>query len=288
MPTSAIMQIPKTRSEEEFEDICTDVLNKKYNRIFKRYGKKGQKQNGIDIYEESLSSSLIVAQCKNYINEKSAATFIKKVKEDFCALKKLKFYNRIGKFIVMTSIDRDTNVQSSILEINSNSNINIETLFWEDIQQVVCSNEDLLKKHYPQISGQNSKDIGRLKEYFNNLMFEKNILDFIVINPLGGIPDYLPENVDLYCITIKQELNRSILLQNNKVFKAIDKFINLLDKYNEYLSMKMSPTNNGWYIFKINRYEDNNKIIREINKFKTEMNKAYSVINEGCFIFYQD
>lgn len=136
MPTLPFMQIPKTKSEEEFEHICTDLLNKEYSGRFKRYGRKGQRQDGIDIYDEILSSNCIVAQCKNYFNSKSANNLINKIKEDFNVLNKLKFYNSIGKFIVMTSMDRDTKVQSEILRINSNSNsdIDIEVLFWEDIQ----------------------------------------------------------------------------------------------------------------------------------------------------------
>ena len=287
MPTYSLMQIPKSRSEEEFECICTDLLNKKYNGRFKRYGRKGQRQDGIDIYDESLSSSCIVAQCKNYFNPKSATNLIKKVKEDFYALNNLGFYNKIGKFIVMTSMDRDTKVQSEILGINSN--IDIEILFWEEIQEVVCSNVDLFQKYYPQMFNLNSKTItiGGFINDFNSLMIEENILEFIRIDPLGGIPDYLPANVDVFCMTIRQKLNNAVILQNDYVFKAIDKFITLLDSYNGYLAIKMYPTNSGWYSFQANnRFINIDEIRRKINNFKIEMNQVYSVINKGCFIFY--
>ena len=63
MPTFPLMQLPKTKSAEEFEAMCADVLADIYNMEFSFYGRKGQKQHGIDLVS---SSGYIVAQCKNY------------------------------------------------------------------------------------------------------------------------------------------------------------------------------------------------------------------------------
>ena len=58
MPTPLLIQLPKTKSAEEFEAMCADVLVDIYNMEFSSYGRKGQKQNGIDLVS---SSSRIVA-----------------------------------------------------------------------------------------------------------------------------------------------------------------------------------------------------------------------------------
>ena len=146
MPTSPLMQIPKSRSAEEFELVCTDILIKENGTRFTPYGRKGQKQNGIDIYGKISDNKYIVAQCKNYFNEKSTDRLIKKIKEDIDALSQLPFYNYISKFIVMTSIDIDNKVQYEIESIKSN--FDIEVWFWEHIQEEICDSNNLLKKYY--------------------------------------------------------------------------------------------------------------------------------------------
>ena len=54
MPTSPLMEIPKSRSAKEFESICKDILEKKYGSRFEKYGRDGQKQNGIDMQLNEL------------------------------------------------------------------------------------------------------------------------------------------------------------------------------------------------------------------------------------------
>ena len=49
MPTFSTAKLPRSDSAEEFENMCADVLRIKYNCHFKKYGRRGQKQNGIDL-----------------------------------------------------------------------------------------------------------------------------------------------------------------------------------------------------------------------------------------------
>ncbi|WP_458397530.1 hypothetical protein [Anaerotignum sp.] len=53
MPTVPLIQLPKSRSAEEFEIMCADVLTMMYNISFAQYGRQGQKQNGIDLIDSS-------------------------------------------------------------------------------------------------------------------------------------------------------------------------------------------------------------------------------------------
>ena len=112
MPTVPLTQLPKSRSEEEFESICADVLNMMYNTTFVPYGRHGQKQNGIDLFDSSVQSSHIVAQCKNYY----ACTYEKlreQIEKDIYSAGNLPF--PIHTFIAMTSLDRDVTTQNIIL-----------------------------------------------------------------------------------------------------------------------------------------------------------------------------
>lgn len=80
MPTPPLMQLPKTTSAEEFECICTDILTLRKDSIFKRYGRSGQCQNGIDIIYKNSNNKYIVVQCKNYLSLKSDKKLIKKIR----------------------------------------------------------------------------------------------------------------------------------------------------------------------------------------------------------------
>lgn len=144
MPTVPLTQLPKSRSAEEFESICADVLNMMYNTTFVPYGRHGQKQNGIDLFDSSVQTSHIVAQCKNYY----ACTYEKlreQIEKDIYSAGNLPF--PIHTFIAMTSLDRDVTTQNIILSINTTFEIKI--LFWDDIQSKLCSDIILLQKYYP-------------------------------------------------------------------------------------------------------------------------------------------
>lgn len=287
MPTSPLMQIPKSRSAEEFELVCTDILTNKNGTRFTPYGRKGQKQNGIDIYGKISDNNYIVAQCKNYFNEKSADRLIKKIKEDINALSQLPFYNDINKFMVMTSMDIDNKVQNEIEGIKSK--FDIEVWFWEHIQVEICDDNNLLKRYYPQIFNFNVKTItvDELINDFNSLMREANILEFIQADPFIGMKDYLPFSVDIFNMKIKTKLNDSIILQNEEIFKAINEFISKLDNYSANIGSLMKPTGNGYYIVpKFYSINDREKIREDIKKRKLELNNIYSRINKNCSLFY--
>lgn len=145
MPSIPLMQLPKSRSADEFESMCKDVLTNEYRIKFKRYGKNGQKQNGIDIYAQLGGEKYAVAQCKNYFSPNSSNALIKKIEKDIKDAELIPF--KIKQFIVMTSMDRDLNAQNYIETINSP--FAIEIWFWEDIQERVCSDEELIEKYYP-------------------------------------------------------------------------------------------------------------------------------------------
>lgn len=147
MPTAPLMQLPKTRSAEEFENMCADVLGKLYGCPFEQYGRQGQKQNGIDLIGLQTPSMCIVAQCKNYY----ALTYEKLRKqliEDMEATENLPFSFQI--FVGMTSLERDVMTKNAVLNVNVS--FKVEIMFWEDIQNILSSDVKLLKKYYPYYS----------------------------------------------------------------------------------------------------------------------------------------
>lgn len=130
--TTPLMQLPKTRSAEKFENMCADVLSKLYGCPFEQYGRQGQKQNGIDLIGSQIPPMHIVAQCKNYYAlpyEKLRKQLI----EDIEATENLPF--SFPTFIGMTSLEQDVVTKDIVL--NTIVPFKVEIMFWEDIQRIL-------------------------------------------------------------------------------------------------------------------------------------------------------
>ena len=165
MPTAPLIQLPKSRSAEEFENMCADVLTMIYKIPFSSYGRSGQKQNGIDLFDNQ--GHHIVAQCKNYY----ACSYEKlqgQLAKDIASVGNLPF--TVHEFIAMTSLDRDIATQNFILNLNPNFKVRI--LFWEDIQKEISGKPNILYKYYPQFAGDSSVPI----EYRNGLISNATML----------------------------------------------------------------------------------------------------------------
>lgn len=240
MPTSSQMHLPKTKVESEFEDMCTDILSIHYGGNFKRFGRKGQGQNGIDIYEESNTSNCIVAQCKNYLGENSASNLIKNIKNDINASNNLSF--NIKKFVIMTSMNRDEKVQSAIQKLNCN--FSIEIWFWDEIEAVICSHKTLLLKYYSQIYSDkdSSIDIDALNKFLANLNTLKEHAEYININYKDyKVAENKSDDITVYnqcvtmincCCSIVELRNKyCIQLKSLNALKNIEKIVESMPKF---------------------------------------------------------
>ena len=153
MPTPTIMSLPKTKSPEEFEKICRDVLEVKYSQYFELYARKGQNQDGIDIVSEQAfcDDGYVVAQCKNYLSEDNKSVFNNKIEGDLKKINKLGF--PVSTIIIMTAIDRDKDIQEFVRTTWPDNTPSI--MFWDDITELICANNSLLEKYYPSLNGNN-------------------------------------------------------------------------------------------------------------------------------------
>lgn len=163
MPAPYLAQLPKSRSAEEFELMCCDILQKRCGTYFQRYGRNGQQQNGIDLYAPSplRNGYYIVAQCKNYFGDSKPSTLIARIKSDLDSVAQQTILP-IQKLYIMTSFNLDVQVQNAIIEQQSSCPFQVEIIFWEDIQSVILSDQTLLAKYYPSYAGS-----GNLVTLFN-------------------------------------------------------------------------------------------------------------------------
>lgn len=143
MITNNLYFLPKVNNWEVFENMICNCARKKWGQFFNIYGRKGQPQYGIDILS---SDGNIVIQCKNYLNIENLAQFKQRVQDDYIKSEALPF--KTEKFVIATTLDRDTKIQDFIMQMNG-ENKSVEVMFWDEISSIIISDPLLLKNYYP-------------------------------------------------------------------------------------------------------------------------------------------
>lgn len=138
---------PKPRSWEDFEDIVADIYRRKYNQNnFQRYGRSGQRQDGVDIAGFVPNEGLVGIQCKHKVKtEITEAEILDEIENAE------NFRPNLHSYIFATSSPRDNKIHEFVLQINETriqqSQFGVEIVFWEDIIIDLTDFPDLLYKH---------------------------------------------------------------------------------------------------------------------------------------------
>lgn len=145
MPTPSTSKWPSPKSEDEWEDMVLDAM-----RIFwndpqaYRYGRKGQRQNGVDIIGEK-DSNIVAAQAKN-CNSLSKQIINKEIN------KTKKLFISINELYFVISGHRDNKLQELIYEISSENqkkgSFKVFIFFFDDVIHYLTYNSDLVKKYW--------------------------------------------------------------------------------------------------------------------------------------------
>lgn len=173
MPTRHQFVLPKTKSAEEFESMVLDCAEIIWKQKFNKFGRNGQAQHGIDLYSQDWS---ILIQCKNYTNENKANDLIKSIESDYN--RAVNEFQDMKCYIVATSHSKDAVIQKRIRGIKSHSDsIEVGTLFWDDIEEILCCHEQLLSKYYPQMSYMPSPQI-----FKDNALYAKSFQETLFLH----------------------------------------------------------------------------------------------------------
>jgi CBASS immunity sensor of nucleotide second messenger signals/restriction endonuclease len=148
---------PKPKSWDVFEDIVCDVFARKLNnRNFQRYGRRGQRQFGVDIVGV-VDGSLVGIQCKHYPNGKITKTDI----EDEVG-KAESFNPQLDQFYFVTSADRDVEITSYVYALSqdrvSKKKFPLIIKFWDDVYDWLSEFPDILYKHFTKYFPQSELD----------------------------------------------------------------------------------------------------------------------------------
>lgn len=170
MPTPASMKLPLVNDPMEFEKMCKDVLQYKLNVTIELYGHSGEKQNGIDL-RSTNSPIKYAAQCKNY-SEKNIEKFKIQIKKDIDMANE---NHDIDIFYIMTSLQRNSKIQDFIKILADKTKFEIQIMFWDDIEEVICNRNDLMAAYYPTLISQDNKiTLAQLNEIIESATELKN------------------------------------------------------------------------------------------------------------------
>ena len=137
------LRYPPPRNEYDFELLCLRLLRQHWRRPqLQQFGRRGDEQYGIDIFDPSPSTPVMVAQCKLH-NDKPLTA-----KEVRAEVNKARgFPGSIDAYLLLTTSKLTTSVQNAVKDLNNSQKtskgFSIELLGWEQI-------EDLLD-HYPNV-----------------------------------------------------------------------------------------------------------------------------------------
>jgi len=176
---------PKLQNWQDFELLCRDIMSAELSINFIQFGRYGQKQNGIDFYAK-LSSTVIAIQCKN-----TNKLTLKQIQKELEEIKYLDI--NISSLYFMTSSNRDVELQKQII----NYNIELNILFWEDIEERLNKHKDIVLKYYPNYNTNIQTDFFNGKENFYQLYQDKNKDLLLICNEYNIIIEIKRQDISL-------------------------------------------------------------------------------------------
>ncbi|MEL7282563.1 MAG: hypothetical protein AAGK79_19585, partial [Pseudomonadota bacterium] len=154
MPTPSTIDLPPPSSWDEFEVICADLWSEIWgDRDTQLYGRRGQRQNGVDIRGVDRQNKQCGAQCKGKRNWPLSKLTTDEIDSEIAKAKK--FHPKLDEFILLTTAPNDVTVQDHVASLNKSKSgsigFRVEVYSWDEIRRRLSNYPNLLQKHYPGI-----------------------------------------------------------------------------------------------------------------------------------------
>ena len=136
--------IPPLKSWEKFQQMVCELFREIWQDPHtQEFGRKGQKQDGIDIIGRRKNNNKYEA-----VQVTKESPFTKhKIKEDYEASHNLDF--ELDCFIVATSNKRDAKIQEYAAKLSQDGPYRCIVWFWEDLVEKLADYEQLRLKYFP-------------------------------------------------------------------------------------------------------------------------------------------
>jgi len=159
-------QFPPLKDEKTFETLINDLCKENFGGEFQVYGRKGQKQYGIDGISFSKNEKQIVFQCKNKIiyrdDKKIQEELLKDIEDEVKSASK-KFTN-IDTFIFANSFKQDTVLQDKAISLSSQYCFNVIVWSWEEIEGLLEKYLNVAQQYYPELFDKTILSVNNIKQ----------------------------------------------------------------------------------------------------------------------------
>ena len=268
MPTLAQEGLPIPETFEEFESIVCDVFTSMFGIQFQKWGRKGQKQEGIDLIGENIG-----VQCKNYQTAKLTTSLIE---ADIQKAEQL--MPPLSRLYIVTTASRDVTIQKYIMQ--RKGNLYVELYYWDVIERYLLQNEQILKCHYfNSISTDNTQNfINEFLKLCNKYSISEAIYDVDYVSPYR---DYILTNIECFGYDAEELINSDISIDvKKKILKKAKSFRDTLDNILKLAVQIGYPNGNGYCVPSVSSSErkkienfffENRQFLSEIySEFKYE------------------
>jgi hypothetical protein len=151
MPTIATSELPIPNSWDEFEDICADLFSRIWNDDnLVRYGRMGQRQNGVDIRGHLPDGGPAGVQCKRKRRWPVAKLTTKDIDDEVAEA--LNFRPPLSRFTIATSAPNDAKLQAHVDAITERHRaqglFSVHLFGWNELSRRITDHAQLVEKHF--------------------------------------------------------------------------------------------------------------------------------------------
>lgn len=203
-----MLQLKRPSDPDQFQDIVLDLFNALYGRLdFELWGRKGQKQDGIDVVNWKLET---IVQCGLKDINRNNVIVVKELKlklEQDLASSIGKHSGKFQSFYLASTFSDDVQLQTLAQQLSTTHSLDIQYWGWNRISKEIEKFPELFQVKYPHLYLGNNPDV--------RLSVDKKYLavpDYIsrtIKKAISGIEDFASQKlIDL----IEQEDAKIVLL----------------------------------------------------------------------------
>ena len=150
-----LLQLPKPQLWQDFEEMCCDLWKSIWGDPNTQiHGRRGQKQNGVDILgRPAYSHKYHAVQCKGKDDNNLAILSPKEIDKECKEAQSIQ--PSIEEFIIASTANRDINHQKHCRELTQNHSypFGVNVWSWEDISMEIQCRPEMLDRYYSSIKG---------------------------------------------------------------------------------------------------------------------------------------
>ena len=161
MPTIPTSELPIPKDWNEFEDICADLFTLIWNdHNTVRYGRSGQRQNGVDIRGQSPRGGIAGIQCKG--KRRWPPVRLTTAEIDAEVMKALAFQPPLSELTFATTALNDASLLAHVDAITERHRaqglFSVHVLGWDELSRRITNHDRLVEKYFGHVT------LGSLRE----------------------------------------------------------------------------------------------------------------------------